>query len=89
MRSPRVQRGPRHAHHAAADTLAWHAHEGLLYWNRSEHLTDELRSGIAWKNMPGASAAAEWARVGEGGSGLVGKYEEEAVVRVAALSRAS
>eukprot|EP00908_Phaeocystis_cordata_P025520 Transcript_7971.p1 GENE.Transcript_7971~~Transcript_7971.p1 ORF type:complete len:361 (-),score=103.20 Transcript_7971:100-1068(-) len=48
----------------------------LLHWNRSEHLTEALRSGVAWRNMPGCEAAAQWARHGEGGSGLSPLFAE-------------
>lgn len=41
----------------------------LVYWNRSDHLTERDRSGVQFKNV-GFCQAAEWARVGEGGSGL-------------------
>lgn len=41
----------------------------LLYYNRSDHLSEATRSGVQFKNM-GFGQAAEWARVGEGGSRL-------------------
>ena len=52
----------------------------LLHWNRSDHLVESLRSGVAWKNMPGCATAAEWARHGEGGSGLRPLGEEARTV---------
>jgi len=51
----------------------------LLYWNRSDHLCEAVRSGVQWKNV-GFAGAAQWARVGDGGSGLRPKFEESAVV---------
>ena len=60
----------------------------LLCWNRTEHLTDATRSGIAWKNLPGCEGAAAWARLGEGGSGLAPAVGDEAAcVAVAARAR--
>ena len=60
----------------------------LLCWNRSEHLTDAIRSGIAWKNLPGCEGAAAWARFGDGGSGLASTVGDEAAcVAVAARAR--
>ena len=55
-------------------------HVRLLHWNRSDHLTEALRSGVAWANLPGCAAAAEWARHGEGGSGRQPLFEEYKVV---------
>ena len=52
----------------------------LLHWNRSDHLIESLRSGIAWKNMPGCEGAAGWARHGEGGSGLPPLFTESQTV---------
>ena len=59
----------------------------LLHWNRSDHLTESLRSGVAWANMRGCEAAAEWARHGEGGSGRHPKFDEALVVAVPAHPR--
>jgi len=47
----------------------------LLYWNRSDHLPEELRSGVQFKNI-GFTGAAEWARVGQGGSSLLPAFVE-------------
>lgn len=52
----------------------------LLHWNRSDHLRERDRSGIAWRNLPGCSAAAEWARHGEGGTAKAPLFVEEDVV---------
>ena len=61
----------------------------LLCWNRSEHLTDAIRSGIAWKNLPGCDKARPRglarARGGSGGASTVG--DEAACVAVAARAR--
>ncbi|CAK0792535.1 unnamed protein product [Prorocentrum cordatum] len=47
----------------------------LLYYNRSDHLPEALRSGVQFRNM-GAKGVAEWARVGEGGSGVLPLFDE-------------
>merc|ERR1712032_1361109 len=52
----------------------------LLYWNRSDHLSEELRSGIQFKNI-GFSGAAAWARVGKGGTSVSPAFSEHAVVK--------
>lgn len=53
----------------------------MLHWNRTEHLKEALRSGIAWKNMPsGCELAAEWAKHGEGGSRLSPLFVEAETV---------
>jgi len=51
----------------------------LLYFNRTDHLPEEMRAGVTFKNM-GFYQAAEWARVGEGGSGLQPVFTERDVV---------
>jgi len=53
----------------------------LVYWNRSDHLLECERSGVQFKNV-GLSLAAEWARVGAGGSGLKPKFDERKAVRI-------
>lgn len=53
----------------------------LLYWNRSDHLAEHQRSGIQFKNI-GFSQAAEWARVGQGGSDLDPKFHEHKVIHI-------
>ncbi|CAE7216499.1 unnamed protein product [Symbiodinium pilosum] len=50
----------------------------LLYWNRSDHLSERQRSGVPLKNI-GYTAAAEWARVGRGGSNRQPLFRESAV----------
>lgn len=52
----------------------------LLYWNRSDHLTEDVRSGVQFKNV-GFGEAAAWARVGQGGSGFKPVFDECAVLR--------
>eukprot|EP00419_Tripos_fusus_P011192 CAMPEP_0172660584 /NCGR_PEP_ID=MMETSP1074-20121228/4145_1 /TAXON_ID=2916 /ORGANISM="Ceratium fusus, Strain PA161109" /LENGTH=297 /DNA_ID=CAMNT_0013476215 /DNA_START=49 /DNA_END=942 /DNA_ORIENTATION=+ len=52
----------------------------LLYWNRSDHLSEELRSGIQFKNI-GFGGAAAWARVGKGGTNVSPAFSEHAVVK--------
>jgi len=51
----------------------------LAYWNRSDHLVEAQRTGVDYR-MIGFGRAAEWARLGEGGSGLLPKFEEQRVV---------
>eukprot|EP00931_Biecheleriopsis_adriatica_P086915 TRINITY_DN61469_c0_g1_i1.p1 TRINITY_DN61469_c0_g1~~TRINITY_DN61469_c0_g1_i1.p1 ORF type:complete len:328 (-),score=56.47 TRINITY_DN61469_c0_g1_i1:56-1039(-) len=53
----------------------------LLYWSRSDHLTEELRSGVQFKNV-GFGQAAAWSRVGAGGTGLGPTFNEHEVVRI-------
>jgi len=50
----------------------------LLHWNRTDHLAELLRSGIAWRNVTGQGAT--WARHGEGGTGMPPSYAESKVV---------
>lgn len=59
---------------------AYPADAYLVYWNRSDHLSEDLRSGVMYKNI-GFCGAAEWARVGEGGSGLRPKFAERETFR--------
>jgi len=65
--------GVRESDRYAAD--AW-----LAYWNRSDHLVEEERTGVDYRRI-GFGRAAEWARLGEGGSGLLAKFAEQRVVR--------
>eukprot|EP00927_Polykrikos_kofoidii_P080099 TRINITY_DN76977_c0_g1_i1.p1 TRINITY_DN76977_c0_g1~~TRINITY_DN76977_c0_g1_i1.p1 ORF type:complete len:320 (-),score=39.87 TRINITY_DN76977_c0_g1_i1:208-1167(-) len=53
----------------------------FLYWNRSDHLPERARSGVQFKNI-GFGKASEWARVGEGGSGLQPSYRERETVEL-------
>lgn len=52
----------------------------LTYWNRSDHLSERHRSGVQFKNL-GFCRCAEWARLGEGGSGLPPRFAERRAVR--------
>merc|ERR1712151_1385415 len=52
----------------------------LLYWNRSDHLSEELRTGIPFVNI-GVSGAAAWARVGKGGTDVAPVFSEHKVVK--------
>jgi len=72
--------GVRESDRYAAD--AW-----LAYWNRSDHLAEEERTGVDYKRI-GFGRAAEWARLGEGGSGLLAKFTEQRVVRRSRRTRA-
>jgi len=72
--------GVRESDRYAAD--AW-----LAYWNRSDHLAEDERTGVDYRKM-GFGRAAEWARLGEGGSGLLAKFTEQRVVRRLGRSRA-
>lgn len=51
----------------------------MLYWSRSDHLPEALRSGVNFVNC-GTGDAAVWARVGEGGSGVQPAYSEPEVL---------
>ncbi|CAE7231638.1 unnamed protein product [Symbiodinium necroappetens] len=51
----------------------------LLYWNRSDHMSECHRSGVQLKNI-GFTESAEWARVGRGGSKRYHLFRESAVV---------
>eukprot|EP00929_Paragymnodinium_shiwhaense_P097038 TRINITY_DN58812_c0_g1_i1.p1 TRINITY_DN58812_c0_g1~~TRINITY_DN58812_c0_g1_i1.p1 ORF type:complete len:342 (-),score=58.68 TRINITY_DN58812_c0_g1_i1:197-1222(-) len=53
----------------------------LLYWNRSDHLKEWNRSGVQFKNI-GFDGAAEWARVGQGGSQLQPCFCEDQVLHI-------
>lgn len=63
---------PRHKESYPADS--W-----IVYWNRSDHLAECNRSGVQFKNT-GYCSGAEWARVGEGGSGMQPKFNERKTV---------
>jgi len=52
----------------------------LLYWNRSDHLSEELRTGIPFVNI-GFSGAAAWARIGKGGTDVTPVFSEHKVVK--------
>jgi len=52
----------------------------LVYWNRSDHLSEDVRSGVNFINS-GTFGAAEWARVGQVGSGLMPLFSECQVIR--------
>lgn len=52
----------------------------MLHWNRSDHLLEAERSGIAWKNFAGCAQAADWARHGDGGTGRAPLFVEASVV---------
>jgi hypothetical protein len=53
----------------------------LLYYNRSDHLHEGVRSGFMWKNVQKHPQAAAWARVGEGGSGFTPSFVEADAVQ--------
>lgn len=58
----------------------------LIYWNRSDHLTEEVRSGVQFINI-GLAGAGEWARVGEGGSGVLPLFKEHETISFPHRSR--
>mmetsp|Transcript_32022 Transcript_32022/g.75069 ORF Transcript_32022/g.75069 Transcript_32022/m.75069 type:complete len:329 (-) Transcript_32022:50-1036(-) len=51
----------------------------LLYWNRTDHLPEAMRSGVNFKSLS-AQDAAVWARVGDGGTGALPVFDERKVV---------
>lgn len=64
-----------------APAAAYKVYSYLLYWNRSDHLSERVRSGVFFKNI-GFCLAAEWARVGEGGSNLQPRFHELETIRL-------
>mmetsp|Transcript_60555 Transcript_60555/g.112396 ORF Transcript_60555/g.112396 Transcript_60555/m.112396 type:complete len:314 (+) Transcript_60555:45-986(+) len=51
----------------------------LLYWNRTDHLPERMRSGLNCKSLS-CKALATWARAGDGGTGMKPKFSEVRVI---------